>query len=550
MCARKGKDSRMEGTVRLVLALFLSITTSSVVWGEPHPSGGLASNARVGEAWDPRNFSDPTLPGFHLVAYPFEWINDPNGPLFDPVHNMYHLFYQYKTPREWGHAASKDLVDWVQLPVALSRQASYDSDGDFSGSATVLDDDARSIVLIASTPNGALFFATPTNRSDPYLVDWEYASSEPFYLSPVDARDPTELWQDDQGRWQLGFGTENGTALLQTQPNSASPLDDGNHWESAGFIQRNGRHGGFWECPDLFSLTVEEDDKSKTEVWVSKFSKITAMGDWYFLGQYVTEAAKFLSQSLLPRGMIDRNPNFYASKTFYDPKQDRRVLWGWIKMNEWPPDPTDDGASAEDDNAPADGQWQNALSVPRAMSIIKANTQTRPRELRLTNYPIPELELLRGSEALHLTSLELASGASTVLETSGRMLDIEADVVASAPGIQCGFQVLLSEDGQSFVETLTLPSTTADQEFALRVLVDASIVETFQNGGETTHTQFLNLSMTGSGVGSGIAAVARETNKAITPVTGGSSVDGASCTFKRISAWPMRPFSFDASMVQ
>jgi sucrose-6-phosphate hydrolase SacC (GH32 family) len=73
-------------------------------------------------------------------------MNDPNGPMYDPVHDMYHLFYQYQTPRMWGHAASRDLIDWWQLPMALTRQRSYDEGGDFSGSATVLDDANRTPV--------------------------------------------------------------------------------------------------------------------------------------------------------------------------------------------------------------------------------------------------------------------------------------------------------------------------------------------------------------------------------------------------------------------
>jgi sucrose-6-phosphate hydrolase SacC (GH32 family) len=36
-------------------------------------------------------------------------------------------------------------VDWIQLPVALDLNAWYDSGGDFSGSATVLDDEDKTV---------------------------------------------------------------------------------------------------------------------------------------------------------------------------------------------------------------------------------------------------------------------------------------------------------------------------------------------------------------------------------------------------------------------
>jgi len=65
----------------------------------------------------------------------------------------------------WGHAASLDLVDWVQLPMALTRQRSYDAGGDFSGSATILGDAHRTPVLtVSSSTNDVIWLATPKNR--------------------------------------------------------------------------------------------------------------------------------------------------------------------------------------------------------------------------------------------------------------------------------------------------------------------------------------------------------------------------------------------------
>ena len=48
------------------------------------------------------------------------WINDPNGLFFDTETRLFHLFYQYRTPRVWGHAVSRNLVDFDELPVALT----------------------------------------------------------------------------------------------------------------------------------------------------------------------------------------------------------------------------------------------------------------------------------------------------------------------------------------------------------------------------------------------------------------------------------------------
>ena len=40
----------------------------------------------------------------------------------------------------WGHAKSKDLINWEYLPTALAPDQEYDQFGCFSGSAVTLDD--------------------------------------------------------------------------------------------------------------------------------------------------------------------------------------------------------------------------------------------------------------------------------------------------------------------------------------------------------------------------------------------------------------------------
>lgn len=81
---------------------------------------------------------------YHFMGGP-GWINDPNGLVW--YKDAYHFFYQYNpfglTWGEpcWGHAVSRDLLHWTQLPPALVPSEPYDmyeQGGCFSGCALVV----------------------------------------------------------------------------------------------------------------------------------------------------------------------------------------------------------------------------------------------------------------------------------------------------------------------------------------------------------------------------------------------------------------------------
>ena len=76
-------------------------------------------------------------PQYHYAAAA-NWLSDPNGLIWHA--GEWHLFYQYNPKGEawghmsWGHAVSRDLAVWEELPVALAE----DPQGAvFSGSAVI-----------------------------------------------------------------------------------------------------------------------------------------------------------------------------------------------------------------------------------------------------------------------------------------------------------------------------------------------------------------------------------------------------------------------------
>src|SRR3954471_20770093 len=79
-------------------------------------------------------YHEPWRPQFHY-SQPNLFMNDPNGLVY--YEGEWHLFYQSRPGGGigWGHAISKALVPWDNLPVAIPRQA--DGKSIYSGSVVV-----------------------------------------------------------------------------------------------------------------------------------------------------------------------------------------------------------------------------------------------------------------------------------------------------------------------------------------------------------------------------------------------------------------------------
>jgi levanase len=243
---------------QLAVAAAAVLLTGSVVQAAPAVADGAGAVPAA------TAYTEQYRPQFHFSPAQ-NWMNDPNGLLY--YRGEYHLFFQYNPSgntwgnMSWGHAVSKDLVHWTQLPVAIRN----DSDGMiFSGSAVI---DYRNTTGFGTPGNPAMVAVYTLARPDgtqeqaiAYSLDegrtfTKYGvvlptpdPQDPNSSPSVNFRDPKVFWYAPGNEWLM-------TAVWSDQHKVAfysSP--DLKHWTFLSTFGPAGATGGVWECPDLFPL--------------------------------------------------------------------------------------------------------------------------------------------------------------------------------------------------------------------------------------------------------------------------------------------------------
>lgn len=283
----------------------------------------------------------------HLKA-PDNWVNDPNGFIF--YKGYYHLFYQYFPygPRwgtmHWGHAVSKDLVNWEHRGLALYPSRKEDRNGCFSGSA------------VESNGKMYLFYTgvryEAVDPSDPHLcLDDQFESSQlvissddgfsfdnehgkkviiPPLCNPAEGdrthtRDP-KIWKGKDG-WYLILGSTVGREFGEVLIYHSTDLDK---WDYVSKTFKGPEYGWMWECPDYFEtenggllfisamglLNNGEKEKNQSIWFHAQFDEENR--DLKISNEYC---------------FIDYGMDLYAPQTTLD-EEGRRTMTAWMRMPE------------------------------------------------------------------------------------------------------------------------------------------------------------------------------------------------------------------------
>lgn len=333
----------------------------------------------------------------HRTGYHFQprmnWINDPNGPMY--YNGIYHLFYQYNPKGAvwgnivWAHSVSKDLINWQKLEHAIFPSKPFDQYGCWSGSATVLPGNKPVIMytgIIDQNKTQVQNYAIPANLSDPYLRVWIKPDNNPLVMADesinkTSFRDPTTAWLGRDGNWRISIGgrrKHRGIAYLYRSR-------DFLHWVKAKHPLHSVAGTGNWECPDFFPVSVQGTNGLDTSVvgenvkHVLKVSLDVTRYEYYTLGKYDTRKDRYMPDKDMVdgwKGLRYDYGNFYASKSFFDPAKNRRILWGWANESDAVVDDVKKG-------------WAGIQLIPRTIVLD-------PNGKQLLQWPIEELKALRG----------------------------------------------------------------------------------------------------------------------------------------------------------
>lgn len=370
----------------------------------------------------------PDYRGTYHFSPSSHWMNDPNGMVF--FEGEYHLFFQHHPfgdkwgPMHWGHAVSRDLVNWEELPIALEP----DEIGTiFSGSAVVDRDnttgffpDGPGLVAIFTHHLERPGVPTVQSQSLAYSRDggrtWTKYAGNPVLTSEdkPDFRDPKVFWHKNSQRWIMILACGQEVALYHSE--------DLKSWTPGStFGEGIGSHDGVWECPDLFELAIDGDPSR------SKWVMLVSIGDGgegsegsrtqYFTGDFdgKTFAADEASYEIR---WLDHGRDNYAGVSWSDmPAEDGRLLvLGW--MSNW----------RYANHTPTDG-WRGAMTIPRELTLetiggAEQLVQRPARELNAAGVPILErtnISLADLNEVLR--SLRLDSFELDVRVETGRSLE-------------------------------------------------------------------------------------------------------------------------------
>ena len=358
----------------------------------------------------------------------------------------------------WGHARSRDLVNWEHLPIALGPSEDKGEQHIFSGGAVLArDGHPRLIYTSIGKRQPEQWLAVPT---DDDLIGWTKYPRNPVLteaahgaLKVTDWRDPFMFTESGRTYMVCGGNTSGrrrgGSGAVQLYTAVNGELTE---WKHLGTVfEHRDREVINIECPNLFKL----DGK-----WVLIISPHKPCE--YFIGTLDLKRFRFEPET---RGILDAG-NAYASNISVD-DQGRTLLWLWGKTEN-----------------PESKGWNSVMVMPRILSIGADGF--------LQQRPAPEFESLRGA-GMAFPAVTLGETPVEIPGVRGDCLELEIELSlgrAASAGLElrrssegkAGASITISRDGSL---SLGAASTVVGsrERYRLRVFLDKRVVEVYVDDG-------------------------------------------------------------------
>lgn len=393
-------------------------------------------------------------PQFHFTPEK-GWMNDPNGLVYSD--GEYHLFFQHNPHANhsvgdklsWGHAVGKDLLHWEQFADTLPPMplAGGKSSGSWSGSAVVDFTNSAGFQTGSEKPIVLVWTATSVGQCLAFSNDGgrTFTRYEHNPVIPMDPpktgdwdRDPKVYWHVLTKKWVMAFSISGKGFVFYSSP-------DLRHWTYESLLP------DLYECPDYFELPVDGDAKQTR--WV-----IWEASGKYFIGSFDGHAFTKESGPFL----IDHGHNFYAAQTWNNAPQGRRIGIGWMRDGRYP-----------------DMPFNQQMTIPFDLKLHKT-----PVGIRLTKYPVKELETLR-YESKEVKDVPLGQWKAA----AGELADVEAELDRQGAGaivMKVRGAEIRYLPGSLRCLDYTAPLKPVDGPIKLRVLVDRTSIEVFANDGDAS----------------------------------------------------------------
>ena len=448
-------------------------------------------NVKIG-----RYYMEPMRPGIHLTTKE-NWLNDPNGLMYDAETGLYHLFVQWAEDRNnggeklWYHYVSTDLINWQDKGQAIHTNevgAAWSGGGviDYNNTSGLFTDDVPAASRMVT-------FVTYHSNEPKIGVCYSLDQGETWleYHTPVimnegakygdHFRDPKVVWVEDDsyaggGVWIMVTG---GWAPIRLF--SSENLID---WKYEGLAKDFFGQNINSECPDLFPLAVDGDENNIK--WV-----ITTAGTSYIVGDLKKVDGTWTFNGVAPQTKIFTNMplwtnrgELYATQSFFNDKLGRRILMSWMIDN------TADLIEGK--------TWNGAQSLPVSVELVTVNgmysLKVSPVEELKNNYDGQacliedttlseedgELEIAGLYENLYDLTLTLDVGtakkatltfAADETNQSVLTLDFENDTAT----------LDLTQSGKYLSYSITSAMVPENGKVTVRLVMDVSIVEVFIN---------------------------------------------------------------------